>query len=536
MSNHGCFSGELSLLFALFTATSLAQPDPNQRFVLAGRVVNAVTGEPIGRALVSWHPPRHPVPNSPIMTPSTGRTFTDTAGAFRFTGMAPTHYRLEVTKPHFTTDGTTFLHLTGAKDDLEIRMTPLSSIEGIFTDDTGTALAMAVIETYQFQVNDGFAGFQRVRIVNTDDRGRFRMWDLSAGKYLIRAAGRMGGTVAVSSSQMPRVEWNRIFAPTFHDGSKQRKSISPIELHAGENRRIDFSAPVQPSYKVRGAIQNVAPSGEPKITIHDSFGEQTTCRISYDPGSGSFQVNDLVAGTYKIRVTQGQKEHERRGETEVKLAGTDATDVSVTLSPGATISGITHCAEPALETTNGQNRFRVCYASLRLVNTETGEGLSRDYGRNDSSWKIGPVFPGEYRIEVSAGGSYVSSVLAGGVPLTPGATLALGPGAAPPDLEVMTKSSAARINVALAPAVNLLLAQVLLVSDTPQFQRARLTYCQDGCTFLDLAPGDYRLFLFPRNFQIAYNDPQTTANLQGGVRVHLTENSQQTVTLTRFAE
>src|SRR5580698_4373198 len=92
-------------VLCILALPALAQQDG--QLSLGGTVINAKTGEPIGRAMVSiMHFGVPETPQTPGKREVSSRlfrsAFTDSAGAFHFAGLSAGRYSVSAQKPEFT--------------------------------------------------------------------------------------------------------------------------------------------------------------------------------------------------------------------------------------------------------------------------------------------------------------------------------------------------------------------------------------------------------------------------------------------------
>src|ERR1035437_6534406 len=90
-----------SLLLLCSTRLLLAQttPDKPEKGVLAGKVLNSVTGEPVRKAQVALMN-MSAAPKGKQESPGGGSALTDAAGGFEFTALASGNYALVGSEEH----------------------------------------------------------------------------------------------------------------------------------------------------------------------------------------------------------------------------------------------------------------------------------------------------------------------------------------------------------------------------------------------------------------------------------------------------
>jgi len=150
-------------------------------YVLAGSVVNARTGEPVKRALVTATRQATPEEstNGAAMQPVSASALTDVSGAFRFTGLAAGTYSLWASKPHFDAAqaGAPIDLKKSSREDVRVELSPFGAIEGRIDDQRDEPVSGVSLLVMHADIADGRRRTQLERFVSTDDRGIYRVWE-----------------------------------------------------------------------------------------------------------------------------------------------------------------------------------------------------------------------------------------------------------------------------------------------------------------------------------------------------------------------
>jgi hypothetical protein len=162
------------------------------------------------------------------MFASTWRSIkTDSEGNFKATGLVPGLYELEVTLPGYVTapgNPTSALYRIG--DHVTINMVKGGVITGALTDENGEPLTGVPVYSRRVRDAEGRAiigseregGWGRF----TDDRGVYRLFELSPGSYVINVDVQPDGDSQGAND-----------APTYYP-SASRESAAEVTVHAGE--------------------------------------------------------------------------------------------------------------------------------------------------------------------------------------------------------------------------------------------------------------------------------------------------------------
>ena len=341
---------------AIVCVLSAALPAPAQPAVssLQGRVVRWGSNDPIAKASVELRRIDSGNP-APYVTRTTGD------GLFVFSGVVPGQYRIVATRPGFVSAeygqrwpngaGTPLTIPAGeAISNVPIPMLATGSISGTVRDQFGRPLGNAEVRAFKATYQTGQRELTKVQSVWTDDRGEYRLFWLTPGRYFFAArhpdlgAGPMrfggvriggGGVLGPNGPigfeqfkvngdnasapagpgigpRSPSLESQK-FVDVYYPNTTDEPAADALEITAGgELQAIDFSiAPLQ-QHRVRGRVvyesnnepamsarvQWLTPSGSAPVAELGGFGivpmlTQVQCC------DGSFELA-LPAGTYTV--------------------------------------------------------------------------------------------------------------------------------------------------------------------------------------------------------------------------------------------
>jgi hypothetical protein len=491
-------------------------------FALAGRVTNSLTGQPVQRAQVAI---RAFPPDAPFIS---RHGLTDPAGAFRFTGLPAAEYEITLRKPQFESDEPRRVAIGPSREHVELRITPLSVVEGTVVDSSRTPLPAVTVELLRMQIRDGFRTVGQDRSVSTDDRGRYRLWNLKPGKYYLRAAGRSGGTFTTLGDSLPRLGWDESAPLTYYGGAHTIAAATAIVVTAGQQIEANLTLATEPAFRIRGTVSNASSDQLVRFHLLTTPEDQLSVRALYSSKTGRFDIPEVVPGLYRLRATQEGPER-RRGEVEVRVGTADVNDVTLSLARGTELKGVTNCERIH------QASFGIpCPARVLLIDAAGERTYSERDG--DNSWAFKGVFPGEYRLRVRSPGEYVASVLSAGRPLSPDIALVIQPGAAAPAVEISTRADGGTLDVSLEIENRPSDVSVLLVRDQPSFDVPQtLTLAKPDYAFAGIAPGNYTAYAFRSLEHVMFTDSEAMRQYSG-VKVHVEPNSRQKMVIRSLAE
>lgn len=347
---------------------------------ISGRVQAVGTGAPIQGAVIV-------LVTAPIMeSHSSGRdaeaaridgrsAMTDASGGFSFTGVAPGSYRLIVT-PAFhqgrylptghgasrpNDPGRIIMVRAGEHiRDLTLLLPTSVAIEGRITDESGEPLSrMPVIAA---RVMPGSDVAQRVghEPATTDDLGRYRIYGLEPGEYVVAVEGRSvpvarapqpGARVALSEQEL------MAFLTTFHPSTLVEASAQRIYLTPGRDAvGVDISAVRARRFRVSGVVLDSqgVPLASANGVLSRAAAMSATSQGFTSDAQGRFSLAAVEPGDYTLVVGGGSWTSPvgsagRPENAEVPMTvASDVEDVVVITQPGISLSGRVVLTETSL--------------------------------------------------------------------------------------------------------------------------------------------------------------------------------------------
>jgi len=309
-------------------------------------------------------------------------------------------------------------------------------------------------------------GPYQVSIIETDDRGMFRLSDLAPGTYYLSAKRNLQAndqrTVEYlnNKGERPRVQE----APTYFPGVLAFAEARPIVLKAGQEVNgiligLREGTPRRLSGRVVGFSED--------LTFEILPLEEGQEGVSFTPApDGQFMRGDLAPGKYVVYVDGDS----RRAEQVVDLTNGDVDGMVVQPQPTFAIP---------VTVTGGDG------SKLTLMNT----GARRELHRIDHG-QISGLLPGVYRLWMTFPPSwYIKSVTLKGKPVAPDRVELSGAQDGP--LEVALSSGMARIDGHLTEATS---GPVTIVLAHGEEWRVEQTDLEGRFTFAAVVPGKYRIY------------------------------------------
>jgi carboxypeptidase family protein len=344
--------------------------------MIAGRVIAADTGRPVKRARVSV---------SANELPGGRGVLTDDNGAFQILELPAGRYTVSVSKSGFVSlaygqrrplQAGTPVQLAEGQEirNVDVRLPRGSVITGHVYDETGDPLPGVVVRVLRYQFQQGNRRLSTAGTAQTDDLGQFRVWGLMPGDYYVDAQSRInlpfGGPVArgrggpaagaiagfvgaiagpnVGNLFNPEDESQKAYAPTYFPGVAAVEEAQAVTVGLGQTASgIDFALQLVRVARISGRVLNpdgsVTTRGNVNLTTEtqvpgsgNQLGANYGSRLS---GDGTFSIANVPPGRYILRARGNNAEWPQYANLPVTVGGIDISDISVTVTEGATVIG-----------------------------------------------------------------------------------------------------------------------------------------------------------------------------------------------------
>jgi 5-hydroxyisourate hydrolase-like protein (transthyretin family) len=312
----------LAALFLCASAASAQNASPGYR--IAGRVVDAVTGDPVARTLVS------------VLTEKEYKvqasTLTDAEGRFSFTGLAAGKYPLNAARRGYRSsyfdehDNFSSAIVTGDGQDtgnLLFRLPPAAVIRGVVTGDGGDPVENAQVMLFKKQAGGENSGhMQQVANTQTDDTGGYEFNNLTSGEYYIAVKGDPWYAQHRQATQEPS-PLDVAYPTTYYDSTIDESAATPLTLDWGAREQSDINLHAVPAVRFTVPIlTGRRGSGRPAISMHQKVFGNTVNVQSFSVEAltqGTFDVPGLAPGTYEIEMGSPPRRVTVNATSEVDL-------------------------------------------------------------------------------------------------------------------------------------------------------------------------------------------------------------------------
>jgi len=447
-----------------------------------GVAVNSVTGKPVAGATVQL------IGIVEEAEPDIYRGRSDGAGRFRFEGVVPGHYRAIADAPGFTRMGfnnhspTITVDATATVREMKISLIPASVISGRVVDQDGDPLPYVSVETLQYTYQGGKKALRSLHNMRTDDRGEYRIYGLTPGRYYVRAMLRAGQ--------------NTGYSPTFYPGVHDVAQASLLEAApGGETRSIDIMLRADSFHSISGKVVD-GQTGQPVANVYVTAGTSDGFANGGPQISDAFTIHNLVPGKYVLLAQQFSGGGSKTARQTVELGSADLTGVLLTLSAGVDIPGTVRAGS---DVPDGADKIQFAlYSDDNTVNA-----LANTKG----GFVFQNVRPDHYRLSwLLPKGFYVKSIKMGDKLLADD-RIDLTGAAAP--LAIQLAGDGGRVQgVVRNPAGEPVAGAVVTLTADPSYDFWSATSDEKGqFEIRDIAPGDYRLLAFDGAPEGAPQDP-----------------------------
>jgi len=506
---------------------------------IRGIVVRTGTNEPVAGAQVTLNP-----------NGTGGRTAaTDAQGKFAFTDLPAVAYALAVTAPGyvkqeygqrmFSERGTSIDLRTGpSAKDIVMRLMPVGSLSGRVRDTADQPIAgVTILLLRRSYDNDGAKLITVTASARTDDRGDYRIYWITPGRYLVMALGTNTGPLAsilritpVDNANLTPDTYSTLYFPGVVDSDAART----IDVQPGADlAAIDFNLAPQSLYHIRGRVID-ARNGQPTAALQMSVTSASGFSFpvnSFNRQTGAFDIGELIPLEYVLNFRSGVGGVS--GSVTVRVRDADVNDLVVSLGGSVSLSGRVDTDSPSV-TFGAPLRVQLNYSGH---GPNSGRYYAAQVVNRDGTFTLQNLGPGEYEAVASPlpQDAYLKELRYGGLDilgksftLTNSAdALTMLIGYKPAEVEGMV------IGRDLQAAANL---QVVLIPDRrdrTDLYKTATTNAMGRFRFTGVTPGDYKLFSWDDIEPNSWFDSEVLRQFDSkGKPIHLAESGKETADLS----
>lgn len=209
-----------------------------------------------------------------------------------------------------------------------------AAIEGTVTDEMGVPLVNAQVQATRYGIVQGVRRATTMATVGTDDRGRYRLFGLGPGEYVVSAAPQLFQLATVERAAIGQASYERAisaalagrpasqatglsivlptvpddavrgYAPTYYPSSTSVVSAAKVAVEAGTERSgVDITFRPVRTVRVRGMVAGLPGPHvgiQVALTAQDPAAAFTGTFVNRAQPDGSFVLGNIVPGQYVL--------------------------------------------------------------------------------------------------------------------------------------------------------------------------------------------------------------------------------------------
>jgi hypothetical protein len=425
-------------------------------YPVRGTVVNAITGQPIARALVSLNQDQAMLTNSD--------------GEFSFGGIAPGEYSVSVDKPGYLGFGGSMrgmivrvgrggipphpepprrIQVGPDMPALTFPIAPLAMIVGRLTLSTADPADGIQVQVFRRTLQNGRPHWSLAGQSRSRSDGSFRVANLEPGSYMVATGASLDRPGQATNSAGPIWGYPALYYP----GVTEATAAGTLTLAAGQQAEADITLLRQQFFPVTGIVHSPEDT-HANFDILDSAGRSIGLSANYDRREGV--VRSAVPNGAWTMEAHGYGRTMQWGSTAFQVDGAPvAFALSVLPVPHIPIVvrreflASTDPSQP-VDTGPGMNLTLIPADEAALSMNGGGGMMHTDNNASGSEWALNVQQPGRYWIQAQAfPPAYISSITSGGVDLGSN-PLAIVPGTTPAQVEVTLRNDPGTITGQIA--------------------------------------------------------------------------------------
>ncbi len=273
---------------------------------VSGRVINAITGAPVPRALVSF---------------SARTVLTDAQGKFSFPEFTATTAYGQVTKPGYTSTLTPEASRQQIIKDLdspiELKLYPDALLTGLVTGPDGLPLSRVQVQLSRLSFDVSGARWFPSGSAQTDVHGDYR-FDVAAGRYRV-TTGYLARSLERGEAVLP------VGFPQASSSNTESFQVAPAE-----QKQINLRPRIGPVYPV--LVEVAGGDGDRGLRLTASTATGSSFQLGAQRNGNAYTVQ-LPAGTFTLHASKGDREGAFTGEARVVVSSQNANAVTLQLAP-----------------------------------------------------------------------------------------------------------------------------------------------------------------------------------------------------------
>ena len=287
----------------------------NGSFRIAGTVVNASSGTPLGQALVSIVNTKDPRDAHSMVTSEDGH--------FEFKQLKAGKYSLKGARRGFVTgfynqhEQFSTAIVTGVGVDTEnlvLRLSPSAVLSGKVIDEWGEPVRHANVTLYREDHSAGVSRIVRFSADTTDDRGWFEFSPLNPGTYYVSAVVAPWYAVHPVSARTDNAQASAVmvdrnldvaYPTTYYADATDSDDALPIPVRGGDRLEIEIHLSPVPALHLLVRVPENSQQGGSMPVLHKREFDSTEF-VRYEGAQavspGLLELTGIPAGKYSVRM------------------------------------------------------------------------------------------------------------------------------------------------------------------------------------------------------------------------------------------
>ncbi len=226
---------------------------------------------------------------------------------------------LQVVHAGFLTSQKPIFKTGGAGSTVRIALIPAAVITGKIVDDEGFPVESSV-SAMRYGMEKGERKLELIALAQSDDLGRYRLSNLAAGRYWIRAGSGSAGN------------WDRRYVARYYPGTLRPEDSGQVDAEAGQEQAgIDIQLTRYGGVTLSGRVEMPAETTQwlsPILLQPDPA--DTESYYAPQQRDGSFVIRHVAPGDYTVRAnpaTASPGQDKLVAEQKLRVGDTDERDI-----------------------------------------------------------------------------------------------------------------------------------------------------------------------------------------------------------------
>lgn len=356
-------AGVLAAVNYILAAASPCQSADPVKATIEGTVINAVSNRMVPRADVVLRNLRKAGDVKSVLA--------DDQGHFVFRDVEPSVYRLAADRQSFLSDTRKRSYQPvvevspGAEiKDLVLRLLPAGAVSGAIVDEHSDPMQHIQIKLLAREYRKGRLRLNTVGLGITDDRGKYRIYDVRPGDYYVLTEYKPalrekklevvtggGGVVGLieragitDPTQGAVPESEITYPPLFYPATSDFLEAQALPVGPGDEVHADFVFFGKPSVSIKGRVINGITGERVKnasVTAYwtDYLGSAGGFPAQTTHSDGTFEVRGIAPGIYTLRTEFSDKTGGNTDQRMVEVGVHGAENVLLAGEPETEIDG-----------------------------------------------------------------------------------------------------------------------------------------------------------------------------------------------------